>query len=131
MVCSLPSRALPSRALPSRALPSRALQIISDYSKPVTRPDWRQSKPIITTYKLYLFILTHDIDYVDLSSPDMYRRILWQISDTDWYHAYTYIRFYGFSEYIKQMEGEENYMLDASVDGIQEAEQIHKITTRY
>jgi hypothetical protein len=41
-------------SLPSRVLPSRALQIISEYSKPMTRPDWRQSKPIITTYYLYL-----------------------------------------------------------------------------
>jgi hypothetical protein len=30
-----------SRALPSRALPSRALKLISEYSKPITRGDWR------------------------------------------------------------------------------------------
>ena len=36
------------------ALPCRALQIIREYAKPRTRPDWRQSKPIITTYHLYL-----------------------------------------------------------------------------
>lgn len=112
------------------ALPSRALQIIHEYSKPLTRPNWRQSKPIITTYKLYLFILKHDIDYADLSSPDIYRRILCQISDTDWYNAYIYIRFYGLHDYIKSMEGEEHHMLDASVDGIKEAEQIYSITSR-
>ena len=28
-------------ALPHRALPSRAVQLISEYSKPLTRPDWR------------------------------------------------------------------------------------------
>ena len=79
---------------------------------------------------LYLFILKHDIDYADLSSPDIYRRILCQISDTDWYNAYIYIRFYGLHDYIKSMEGEEHHMLDASVDGIKEAEQIYSITSR-
>ena len=124
--CALPSRTLPSRTLPSRALPSRALQIIHDYSKPLTRPNWRDSKPIITTYKLYLFILKH----AGLSSPDIYRRILRQISDTDWYNAYIYIRFYGLHDYIKSMEGEEHHMLNASVDGIKEAEKIYSITSR-
>jgi hypothetical protein len=109
------------------SLPSRALQIIHDFSKPVTRPDWRNSKPIITTYKLYLFILKHDIDYADLSSPDIYRRILWQISDTDWYHAYGYIRFYGLNAYIEIMKGEEFYNM-LSADGIKEAERIHTIS---
>ena len=30
-----------SHALPNRALPSRAVKLISEYSKPLTRPDWR------------------------------------------------------------------------------------------
>ena len=46
-------QALPIRALPSRALPSRALLLISEYSKPLTRSDWRESIPIITTSCLY------------------------------------------------------------------------------
>ena len=35
------------------ALPNRALLLIHDYSRPMTRPDWRKSTPIITIYKLY------------------------------------------------------------------------------
>jgi len=46
-----------SYALHSRALPSRALLLISEYSKPITRPDWRDSKPIITKYQLYLYVI--------------------------------------------------------------------------
>ena len=38
---TLISRTLTSHTLPSRALPSRALQLISEYSKPITRGDWR------------------------------------------------------------------------------------------
>jgi hypothetical protein len=38
---ALQSQALLCNALTSHALPSRALKLISDYSKPLTRPDWR------------------------------------------------------------------------------------------
>ena len=41
-----------------QALPSRVLLLISEYSKPMTRPDWRKSKPIITKYQLYLYAMT-------------------------------------------------------------------------
>ena len=40
----------------SNVLPSRALLLIHDYSRPMTRGNWRKSKPIITTYDLYLHI---------------------------------------------------------------------------
>ncbi len=45
---------LPSLTLPRTSLPSRALILIHEYSQPMTRPNWRKSKPIITTYHLYL-----------------------------------------------------------------------------
>ncbi len=38
---ALQSRALQSRSLRSHTLPSRALKLISEYSKPITRGDWR------------------------------------------------------------------------------------------
>ena len=36
-------------ALPCRALPCRALHLISEYSKPITRGDWRTFERAITT----------------------------------------------------------------------------------
>ena len=39
--------------LPKNLLPKNALLLIKEYSKPLTRADWRNSKPIVTTYKLY------------------------------------------------------------------------------
>ncbi len=74
---ALDSRALDSRALDSRALPSRALSLISEYSKPMTRPDWRKSKPIIETYCLFVFVIN---DYSPLADY-----ILSNICLTDWY----------------------------------------------
>jgi hypothetical protein len=46
--------ALPSYTLPSYTLPSRALDLIHEYSRPMTKHNWRDSKPIISTYRLYL-----------------------------------------------------------------------------
>ena len=84
---ALPSHALPYHALPSHALPSRALLLISEYSKPLTRPDWRQSKPIITTYRLYLVVIQN--------YSNLYYNLLTNIWLTDWYILYTYIKNYG------------------------------------
>lgn len=36
------------------SLPSRVLLLISEYSNPMTRPDWRQSIPLINPRKLFL-----------------------------------------------------------------------------
>jgi hypothetical protein len=73
--------------LRSHALPSRALLLIREYSKPLTRPDWRQSKPIITTYRLYLIVIQN--------YSDLYYNLLTNIWFTDWYILYTYIKNYG------------------------------------
>jgi len=43
--------------LTSRALPCRALHLIREYSKPITRPDWRTFERSITTN-----IFIHEID---------------------------------------------------------------------
>jgi hypothetical protein len=48
---------LPLRALPCRALPCRALHLISEYSKPITRGDWRTFERDITTN-----VFIHEID---------------------------------------------------------------------
>jgi hypothetical protein len=77
--------------LPSYALPCRALSLIREYSKPMTRPDWRQSKPIVTTYRLYLNVINN---YSELSYY-----ILSNIWFTDWYQLYTYIKSYGIDNY--------------------------------
>jgi hypothetical protein len=81
------SRDLPSRDLPSRALPSRALLLISEYSKPLTRPDWKKSIPIITTSSLYnrvnyLLCFNHNSS----SKYSLEYKLLCNIIQTDWYY---------------------------------------------
>ena len=45
---------LPTHTLPTHTLPTHVLLLIREYSKPMTRPDWRQSKPLINPYRLFL-----------------------------------------------------------------------------
>ena len=108
------------RALPTRALPSRALQLINEYSKPASHPIWRQSKPIITTYQMYLkFKYLFDIEFTGENL--LQYRVLCKIIDTDWYHAYSYILKYGLSIYTK------NYISKnvLKMDGIEDADYSH------
>ena len=108
---------LPYRALPCSALPYRALQIIREYSRPITRPDWRKSKPLITIFRLYLLIKY--VMYTPIISPTkrLHSMILYNISETEWYYAYVYIKFYGLHTYLH--EHKDYTMLKA--DGIQDA----------
>jgi len=46
------SRKVKSRKMPKRILPTRALQLIREYSKPITRGDWRTFPRIIN--EIYL-----------------------------------------------------------------------------
>ena len=71
----------------SYILPNRALRLISEYSKPVTRPDWRNSKPIITTYELF------SIYYIIFNNIDLQEIIIKNVYDTDWYDMYSTIKF--------------------------------------
>jgi len=74
-------------------LPIRATKLISEYSKPMTRTDWRDSKPIITTYLLFsrVFYIRHYIP-VQMSPPSKYAldyNLLCNILQTDWYFRYS------------------------------------------
>ena len=126
---ALPASALPASALPASALPCRALCLIHDYSRPLTRSDWRQSKPIITIYKLYEHLLNHSIDYTYKKSPDrLYQTTLYHIAETEWYFAFTYIRFYGINRYIERMNGDDHLIHS---DGIEYAMKFNKSLHNY
>ena len=76
----LPYRELPSYALPYRELPSYALLLINEYSKPLSRPNWRDSKPITTTYQLYNNTLIRD--------GLLMAYLLMNIVETEWYYLH-------------------------------------------
>ena len=86
---SLPSRSLPSRSLPTYTLPSRALALISEYSNPLTRPDWRKSKPIITIHMLYNELIHMYRVRAYVQNANVIKRlimmILINIENTEWF----------------------------------------------
>ena len=84
-------------------LPRNVLQIIREYSQPITRANWRKSKPIVTTYRLYLQVKNIKLANT-ISMGRLYQNILYNISNTEWYIAYVYISYHGLSEYLERCE---------------------------
>jgi hypothetical protein len=78
-----------STVSPSHILPSHILRIISEYSKPLTRPDWRESKPIISVQQLYFSV------YTSWDEDDLHHLIYRNIKKTYWYDVYWYIKLSG------------------------------------
>jgi hypothetical protein len=70
-------------------LPSNALRLIREYSKPVTRPDWRNAKPIISVYELYAYV------QVSWDEDDLHHNIYRNILATYWYTIYWHIKLRG------------------------------------
>jgi hypothetical protein len=111
---------LPSRSLPSRSLPCRALTLIREYSKPLTRPDWRKSKSVISQFNIYVFVL-NDTNYAGLSYI-IYRNII----KTEWYHTYMYIIDFGIDQYYYYFGHRDILYLDGIVDAEWEFQEFNK-----
>ena len=114
----------------SRALPSRALILIREYSRPITRPDWRQSKPIITTYKLHF----HVFKQLEVEKEKIKRRLLIAIQinihKTEWYWTWKTIKNNGLENYYIKYFYKYGVKFDHSInirdmDGINSAIEYH------
>ena len=96
-----------AQTLPSRSLPYHALRLISEYSKPMTRPDWRNSKPIITSFYIYKMVQTTPV----FLTPLIYGLYM-NIMKTEWYGLFIYVRKYG-------LNGMDDYLM--KINGIDDA----------
>ena len=92
----LPLRSLPLRSLPLRSLPLRVLLLIREYSKPLTRPDWRTCKLI--SIEEYIYAIHYKV-YINNNTP-LFNLISNNIDETDFYKAYNHIYFFGIDSYI-------------------------------
>ena len=70
-------------------LPSNALRLISEYSKPVTRPDWRTIRKL-AIFDIYLYVYCS----LKIQTPLM-KLIFLNIEKTAWYKMYSTIKLYG------------------------------------
>ena len=84
-------------------LPSNVLRLISEYSKPVTRPNWRKSNPIISGYDLMMCVSNPKSKLTYRSK--LHYLILNNIIKTDWYIEWykiqDYIKYYGIDNYCQ------------------------------
>lgn len=86
-----------ARALPTYTLPSRSLALISEYSKPLTRPDWRTIRRL-TIHMLYKEVNNMYCDWANLTKK-LLLIILNNIKKTEWYFMYDTIRNNGLDIY--------------------------------
>uniref|UniRef100_A0A6C0JIA4 Uncharacterized protein n=1 Tax=viral metagenome TaxID=1070528 RepID=A0A6C0JIA4_9ZZZZ len=70
-------------------LPSNVLRLIKEYSKPITRPNWRNSKPIVSVYEIYMGV------YTSWDQDDLHYLIYRNIKKTYWYDIYWRIKVAG------------------------------------
>jgi hypothetical protein len=119
-----------ARALPTYTLPSRAVALISEYSKPLTRPEWRKSKPILTIHMLYQELIHMLRAYVKNATviKRLIIMILINIENTEWFWMYDTIRNNGLHGYYAMYFDEYGVNVDYNIrdiDGIQFAIQYH------
>jgi hypothetical protein len=100
-------------SLPCPSLPCRALSLIREYSKPLTRPEWRKSNPVISQYKLYSYVSNNTLENFKLKEY-----LIRRIQKTDWYYIYIYIRTFGIDQYYCYV----GYTDVLHIDGIMDAE---------
>jgi len=105
------------------ALPVRALHLVQEYSRPLTRPDWRKSKPIITTYKLYCEYRRREM----VQGKRNIILLLDNIEHTDWFWIYNIIQLFGlerfYIKYFKKYGYEANLK---NIDGVKQAIEKYK-----
>jgi hypothetical protein len=100
-------------------LPKNVLQLINEYSKPLTRPNWRESKPIVTTYKLYklLYNTSENTKYNSLIIA-----LCLNIVDTEWYYMFIMITYNGwYVELFANERFDNDYNKIIKIDGIKDA----------
>jgi hypothetical protein len=99
-------------------LPSNVINLINEYSKPITRSDWRTLHKM-TNYNLYTFITEVINKRVTLALI-----IQTNIKDSEWYILYTFTQCWGIENTSKYYFITIEELL--KIDGIIQAVSIHK-----
>ena len=92
-------------------LPVRVLKLIKEYSKPVTRSDWRTFERIMDTN---YFIFNIEYKYFTNKSP-LYSLVLKNIYASEFYNSYQYIYNWGIDSYIRVFGGNKNVLLSNKI----------------
>ena len=88
-------------------LPIRVLNLINEFSKPVTRPDWRTFERIISIEK---FMFNIQYNYCVFNSP-LYSLVLQNMYLSNFYISYQHIYNWGIDSYINVFGGNKDVLL--------------------
>lgn len=102
----------------SIVLPSNVLRLISEYSKPVSRPDWRTLRKM-TDYKLYSIIMN-----VIKKKVNLVLILQTNMKDSLWYNLYGFTQCWGIEGTSSHYNMSEDELL--KIDGMIEAIEINK-----
>jgi hypothetical protein len=102
-------------------LPKNVIELINEYSKPMTRPNWRKSKPIISGYDLMMCISNpkSKLQYLILNNIT---KTYWYI---EWYRIQDYIKYYGIDNYCQYHNKKYDDII--RINGIQFAQNYYEI----
>jgi hypothetical protein len=85
----------------------RAIKLINEYSKPLTRPDWRTCNCLISIEE-YIF----DIQYKYYNNNTKLITLIFNnMVDSDLYKAYNHIYYHGVNSYILKYDLNKHYVL--------------------
>jgi hypothetical protein len=99
-------------------LPINALRLIKEYSKPVTRPDWRTIRHL-TQYHLFLNIKN------DIYTKSLYYNAYKSMETTDWFYVLNYISRFGIESYIHKHKKTDDISELLKIEGILHAQKVY------
>ena len=101
-------------------LPINVLLLIHEYSKPLTRPDWRTIK-IMTQYRMFLDI-QHNI-YKKLLFYNVYK----SMETTEWFYILNYISRLGIESYIHKHKYYNDNLISELIkmEGVRHAQKLY------
>ena len=106
--------------LPIITLPIHVLRLIKEYSKPVTRPNWRTIKNL-TQYRLFLNIKN------DIYNKSLYFNAYKSMEKTDWFYTLNYISRLGIETYIHTHKHDNDNLIKEilKMEGIRHAQKVY------
>ena len=93
------------------SLPINALQLIREYSKPLTRPDWRTFSRTIT-----IGAYIKDIDRLNkFKTYSLFKLVYTHMRQSSFYMLYHHLYCYGIDDYLKTYGGDKNRILSNTI----------------
>ena len=109
---------LPIIVLYIKLLPINVLRLIKEYSKPVTRSNWRTIRNL-TQYRLFLDIKN------DIYNKSLYFNAYKSMEKTDWFYTLNYISRLGIESYIHTHNKTDDISELLKIEGIRHAQKVY------